>query len=73
MMDNYKRTMELIDTAYNSAGKSTEQFNKYQDTLEYKLNKLQNTWEQFRTEFFNSDFFKNAVAGLNEILDRIKD
>ena len=73
MMDNYKRTMELIDIAYNSAGKSTEQFNKYQDTLEYKLNKLQNTWEQFRTEFFNSDFFKNAVDGLNEILDRIKD
>ena len=72
-MDNYKRTMELIDTAYNSAGKSTEQFNKYQDTLEYKLNKLQNTWEQFRTDFFNSDFFKNAVDGLNEILDRIKD
>ena len=72
-MDNYKRTLELIDTAYNSAGKSTEQFNKYQDTLEYKLNKLQNTWEQFRTDFFNSDFFKNAVDGLNEILDRIKD
>ena len=72
-MDNYKRTMELIDTAYNSAGKSTEQFNKYQDTLEYRLNKLQNTWEQFRTEFFNSDFFKNVVDGLNEILDRIKD
>lgn len=73
MMDNYKRTIELIDTAYNSAGKSTEQFNKYQDTLEYKLNKLQNTWEQFRTDFFNSDFFKNAVDGLNEILGRIKD
>ena len=73
MMENHKRTMELIDIAYNSAGKSTEQFNKYQDTLEYKLNKLRNTWEQFRTEFFNSDFFKNAVTGLNEILDRIKD
>ena len=72
-MDNYKRTMELIDIAYDSAGKSTEQFNKYQDTLEYRLNKLQNTWEQFRTEFFNSDFFKNVVDGLNEILDRIKD
>ena len=72
-MDNYKRTMELIDIAYDSAGKSTEQFNKYQDTLEYKLNKLRNTWEQFRTEFFNSDFFKNAVDGLNEILGRIKD
>ena len=73
MMDNYERTMELIDTAYNSAGKSTEQFNKYQDTLEYKINQLQNTWEQFRTEFFNSEFFKNIVDGLNSLLGKIQD
>lgn len=71
MMDNYERTMELVDTAYNSAGKSTEQFNKYQDTLEYKLNQLQNTWEQFRIEFFNSSFFKDIIDGLNGILGKI--
>lgn len=71
MMDNYDRTIELVDTAYNSAGKSSEQFAKYQDTLEYKLNKLQNTWEQFRTSFFDSDFFKNIINGLNGILGKI--
>lgn len=73
MMDNYDRTIELVDTAYNSAGKSGEQFAKYQDTLEYKLNKLQNTWEQFRTSFFNSEFFKNIIDGLNKILGKIND
>lgn len=71
MMDNYERTMELVDVAYDSAGKSSEQFTKYQDTLEYKLNQLSNTWEQFRTRFFNSEFFKNIIDGLNEILGKI--
>ena len=73
MMDNYDRTVELVDTAYNSAGKSSEQFAKYQDTLEYKLNQLKNTWEQFRVQFFNSDFFKNILEGLNGLLTKISD
>lgn len=73
MMENYDRTLELIDTAYDSAGRSSEQFAKYQDTLEYKLNQLQNTWEQFRTSFFNSDFFKGVIDGLNNLLVRITD
>lgn len=73
LMENYDRTMELIDTAYNSAGRSSAQFAKYQDTLEYKLKQLTNTWEQFRTNFFNSDFFKNVIDGLNSILKKISD
>lgn len=71
MMDNYERTMELVDVAYDSAGKSSEQFAKYQDTLEYKLNQLSNTWEQFRTKFFNSEFFKGIVDGLNFLVEKI--
>lgn len=73
LMENYDRTMELIDTAYDSAGRSSEQFSKYQDTLEYKLKQLQNTWEQFRTKFFSSEFFKNIIDGLNKILNLVKD
>lgn len=71
MMENYDRTMELVGTAYDSAGRASEQFAKYQDTVEYKLNQLQNTWEQFRTQFFNSEFFKNIIDGLNVILGKI--
>ena len=73
MMENYDRTMELVDTAYDSAGKSSEQFAKYQDTVEYKMNQLQNTWEQFRTQFFNSDFFKTVLDGFNALLGKIKE
>ena len=71
MMDNYERTMELVDTAYNSAGKSSEQFGKYQDTIEYKLNKLQNSWEQLRVSFFNSEGYGNAIELLTKLLDKI--
>ena len=73
MMENYDRTMELVDTAYDSAGKSSEQFAKYQDTVEYKMNQLQNTWEQFRTQFFNSDFFKTVLDGFNALLGKINE
>ena len=65
--------MELVDTAYDSAGKSSEQFAKYQDTVEYKMNQLQNTWEQFRTQFFNSDFFKTVLDGFNALFGKIKE
>lgn len=72
MMDNYDRTMELVNVAYDSNGKATEQFGKYSDTLEYKLNQLTNTWEQMRLKFLNSDFLKKAVDNLNDLLKRIQ-
>lgn len=71
MMENYDRTVELIDTAYDSAGRSSEQFAKYQDTVEYKLKQLSNTWEQLRTGFLNSDTYKGLIDFANKALDLI--
>lgn len=71
MMENYDRTLELIETAQDSAGKSSEQFAKYQDTVEYKVNQLKNSWEALRVSFLDSSFFKNALDGLNNILNKI--
>lgn len=68
MMENYDRTIELVNTAYNSSGKSAEQFAKYQDTLEYKINKLQNSWEQLRVSLMNSDFFKGVVDTVGSLV-----
>jgi len=73
MMDNYERTIELVNTAYNSAGKSSEQFNKYQDTIEYKLNKLKNSWEQLRVSFFNSKGYGDAIVLLTKLLDKVRE
>ena len=72
MMDNYDRTMELVNVAYDSNGKAAEQFGKYSDTLEYKLNKLTNTWEQMRLKFLNSNFLKDTVDMLNNLLKKFE-
>jgi hypothetical protein len=47
-MEDYDRTVELVETAQDSTGKSSEQFAKYQDTLENKVNKLNVAWEKLR-------------------------
>ena len=65
LMENYDRTMELIETAQDSAGRSSEQFAKYADSLENKVNKLKNTWEQFRISLVGSDLAKAAVNFAN--------
>lgn len=73
MMDNYSRTIELVDVAQGSAGKSSEQFAKYQDTLEYKINQLNNSWEQLRVNFMNSDFFKGVVDLVGDLAEYLSD
>ena len=64
--------MELVETAQNSAGKSSEQFAKYSDTLEYKINRLKTSWEQLRSNLVNSDTFKKAVDMLSSFVDKIQ-
>ena len=71
MMDNYDRTVELMEMAANAEGKADEQFNKYADTMEYKLNQLGTTWEQFRVRLMDADMFKNIVDNVNELVKRI--
>lgn len=71
MMEDYGRTMELVETAQDSAGRSEEQFAKYADTLQNKVNALKNTWEQLRVGLMDSDFFKNIVDSANNALQKI--
>jgi hypothetical protein len=68
LMSDFNRTMELTEIAYDSAGKSALQFSKYQDTLEYQVNKLSNTWEQFRINLVGDKLAKNLVGGLDKVL-----
>lgn len=61
MMSNYGRTMELVSAANNSAGASQDQFNKTLSSLEAKINKLKNAWQEFTMGILNSDFVKFGV------------
>ena len=71
LMDNYKRTVELVEIAQNSEGRSSQQFEKYAESLEYKLKRLRNTWEQFRISIASSSFFKGLVDNANKLLSVI--
>ena len=71
LMENYERTMELVNVAQDSAGRSSEQFAKYQDSIENKVNRLKNTWEQLRLSFLSSDFYKNMLDNANQALSKI--
>lgn len=70
-MDNYKRTVELVEIAQNSEGRSSQQFAKYAESLEYKIKQLRNTWEQFRVNVLNSKFFKLLADSANSLLTTI--
>lgn len=57
-----------MDIAADSTGKADEQFAKYADTMEYKLNKLSTEWEKFKTSIIEEDDFKGAINGLTEFI-----
>ena len=71
LIDNYARTMELVETASDSEGRSSQQFEKYANSVEYSIKKLQNTWEQLRVSLLNSDFYKDLIETANTFVEKI--
>lgn len=71
MMSNYERTLQLMDYANNSAGASNEQFGKTMESLEAKINKLKNAWDQFLMGIANDKAVKFAVDKLTSGLTAV--
>ena len=69
MMNNYDRTMELVDAANNSAGASQRQFEKTTESLESKLNKLKNAWNEFTRNLANSTVIKGTIDLLTRLIN----
>lgn len=71
MMSDYGRTQELVTAANNSAGASARQYEKTVDSLETKLNKLKNAWNEFAMGILESDLVKTGVEILTKFLEII--
>ena len=71
MMNNYERTQELVSYATDSAGASNEQFNKTLDSLEAKVNQLQNAWNEFLMGITNNTLVKGAVDFATDFITQI--
>ena len=71
MMSDYARTTELVGEAQNSAGASQRQFQKTQDSMEAKIQRLENAWNQFLMGLANNEILKGAVDALTFIIENI--
>ena len=69
MMSNYDRTLELVNAAYSSAGASSRQFEKTQESLESKLARLQNAWNIFLMGIADDKIIKAMVDALTGLLN----
>jgi hypothetical protein len=63
--------MELVDAAYNSSGSSANQFAKTQESLESKIARLENAWNQFLMGIADSGAIKTAIDLLTGLLNTI--
>lgn len=73
MMQDYGRTTELVTAANNSAGASQQQFDKTLESLEAKLNLLQNAWNEFALGIADSELIKLGIEILTKLLEIIND
>lgn len=71
LMQNYERTVELTNMAYNSAGSGQEQFEKTLDSLSAKMEQLKNSWDTLLMGLANSDAIKGIVDFGTSVLDII--
>ena len=71
MMSDYSRTTELVTEAQNSAGASQRQFNKTLESMESKLQRLSNAWDQFTMGLTNNEILKGAVDLLADMIEGV--
>lgn len=67
-MQNSERLQELYNASLNSNGAANEQYSKTLESLETKLTRLKNAWDEFTTGLLNNDVIKFGVDLLNNIL-----
>ena len=73
MMDNYAKTTEFVNSAYNSTGSGQRQFEKTLESLAAKLTKLKNAWDEFAMGLTNNVIIKSAVDTLTFLLTRVNE
>lgn len=71
MMSDYNRTIELQSAAYSANGASQAQYEKTLESLDSKLAKLKNTWNEFILGIANSSVIKGTVDILSNLLNII--
>lgn len=80
MLQDTERLQYLLDEAYSANGASAIQFEKTQESVEAKTNKLKNAWDEFTMGFMNEkvlkggiDAFRVGLSAINDIIESISE
>lgn len=73
LMSDNARLNELVTYANNASGASAEQFGKTLDTLEARMNKLNNSLALFWTNLANNKVIKWAIGVLDQIISLVNE
>lgn len=71
LMSDYARTQELVSAAQDAAGASQEQYEKTLDSLETKLNRLKNAWDEFVMGLAKDEVIKWVVDALTSVIGAV--
>lgn len=71
MMEDYDRTMQLVNITKEAEGRADEQFAKNAESLTFKLQSLATAWEQFRMKLADVSIFKTVIDGLTSFVDTL--
>lgn len=71
LMQNNARLTELMNAAKDSKGSAEGQFEKTLDSLDAKVNRLRDAWEEFLMGIANSDLIKGSIDLLTKLLEVI--
>ena len=69
MIEDYDRTLELMNETQNSAGTGAEQLARSQESLETAVNKLKSSWQELYTNYLSTGIIKNLINVANAHLN----
>lgn len=73
LMDDYKRTLDLVDIANNAAGTSTVAFQKRLDNMNTAINKIKVSWEAFYLSGDMVELFTKGANAAGELIQTFAD
>lgn len=71
IMQDWERTMQLVNKSQNAAGASAAQYSKYAKGLEASITNLKSTWQGLITSLTDSGVITSAIDGVSSILTSV--
>ena len=69
LMANFDTAREALETSLNSSGSAMAEHEKWQQSLEARINSLKASWQSLSQTFMSSDFLKFGLDALMKFLD----